>query len=181
MNISQMKSAHWPEVKRIYQEGINTGQATFEQRPPATWITWSEKFLHHLSLVCLDNEQVLGWAAISRVSSRKAYQGVGELSLYVGLNAQGKGIGKELMERIISDSEEAGFWTLQAGIFPENVVSIQLHLKYGFRIVGRREKIGKMTYGPKAGEWRDVLLMERRGKEPGNPAIQGKEIGSSRI
>lgn len=181
MNISQMGSTHWPEVKRIYQEGIDTGQATFEQRPPATWTTWSEKFLHHLSLVYLDEEQVLGWAAISPVSSRTVYQGVGELSLYVSLKSQGQGIGKELMKRIISNSEKAGFWTMQAGIFPENVVSIQLHQKHGFRIVGRREKIGKMSYGPLAGEWRDVLLMERRRKEPGTPANQGKEIGSSRI
>lgn len=167
MVISQMESVHWPEVKRIYQEGIDTGHATFEQRPPATWITWSGKFLHHLSRVCLEEERVLGWAAISQVSSRKIYQGVGELSLYVELNAQGQGIGKELMERIISDSETAGFWTLQAGIFPENVASIRLHQKHGFRIVGRREKIGKMTYGPMAGEWRDVLLMERRRLDPG--------------
>ena len=170
MNVSQMESAHWPEVKRIYQEGIDTGQATFEKRPPATWITWSEKFLHHLSLVCLDEEQVLGWAAISRVSSRKVYQGVGELSLYVGLNAQGQGIGKELMERIIYDSEEAGFWTLQAGIFPENIPSINTHQSFGFRIVGERRNIGKMTYGPQSGKWRDVLLLERRKEEPGNRA-----------
>ena len=170
-----MELAHWPEVKRIYQEGIDTGQATFEQRPPATWITWSEKFLHHLSLVYLNEEKVLGWAAISLVSSRRVYQGVGELSLYVGLKSQGQGIGKKLMERIIYDSEEAGFWTLQAGIFPENTVSIQLHKNSGFRIVGRREKIGKMTFGPSAGEWRDVLLMERRKEELGDRSNLGKE------
>jgi len=176
MNISQMKSAHWPEVKRIYQEGIDTGQATFEKRPPATWITWSEKFLHHLSLVCLDDEQVLGWAAISRISTRKVYQGVGELSLYVGPESQGQGIGKMLMEEIIAESEKAGFWTLQAGIFPENIPSKNLHISFGFRVVGERRKIGKMTYGSHAGEWRDVLLLERRKEEPDYRARQGKEI-----
>jgi len=162
MNISLMESAHWPEVKRIYQEGIDTGQATFEQRPPATWITWSEKFLYQLSLVCLDEDQVLGWAAVSQVSSRNVYRGVGELSLYVGKEVQRQGIGHLLMERIISKSEENGFWTLQAGIFPENIISIQLHQDFGFRIVGERKKIGKMEYGPEAGSWRDVLLLERR-------------------
>ena len=175
MNISVMESTHWPEVKRIYQEGIDTGQATFEQRPPATWITWSEKFLHHLSLVCLKEDQVLGWAAISRVSSRKVYEGVGELSLYVGPDSQGEGIGKMLMDAIITESEKAGFWTLQAGIFPENIPSINLHQSFGFRIVGERRKIGKMTYGSQAGEWRDVLLLERRKEEPDIRAQQGKE------
>ena len=162
MIISLMESVHWPEVKRIYQEGIDTGQATFEQKPPATWLTWSEKFLHNLSLVYLDEDRVLGWAAISRVSTRKVYEGVGELSLYVSKDSQGRGIGKKLMKKIITESEEEGFWTLQAGIFPENLISIQLHQDFGFQIVGKREKIGKMSYGSQAGIWRDVLLLERR-------------------
>ena len=166
MNILQMESSHWPEVKRIYQEGIDTGQATFEERPPSTWITWSEKFLHHLSLVFIDEERVLGWAAISRVSTRKIYQGVGELSLYVDPEFQEQGIGKMLMVEIIAESEKAGFWTLQAGIFPENIPSINIHQSFGFRIVGERRKIGKMTYGPQSGKWRDVLLLERRKEEP---------------
>ena len=175
MKISQMEPAHWPEVKRIYQEGIDTGQATFEQSPPATWITWSEKFLHHLSLVYLDTERVLGWAAISRVSTRKVYQGVGELSLYVDPDSQGLGIGKMLMEAIIAESEKAGFWTLQASIFPENIPSLKMHQSFGFRIVGERRKIEKMAYGPESGKWRDVLLLERRKEESGYWTNRGKE------
>jgi len=164
MHISRMESIHWPEVKRIYQQGIDSGQATFERKPPATWLAWCEKFLQDLSLVCLDESRVLGWGAISLTSSRVAYQGVGEVSLYVGRQFQGQGIGKKLMESIISRSEKAGFWTLQAGIFPENEISIQLHLEHDFRVVGVRERIGKMAYGPLAGRWRDVVLLERRSK-----------------
>ena len=157
-----MKPGHYPDVKRIYQEGINTGDATFEQSPPPSWQAWCEKFLSSLSLVCLDGEKIIGWAAISPGSARPVYQGVGEISLYVDLDYQGQGIGKKIMERIISASEGAGFWTLQAGIFPENKPSIQMHLKAGFRIVGERVKIGRMAYGPRVGEWRNVLLLERR-------------------
>jgi len=176
-----MKEEHWIEVKRIYQAGIDTGQATFEDSPPDTWRAWLKKFLNNLSLVYLAEGSVLGWAAVSKVSSRQVYQGVGELSLYVDPDSQGEGIGKELMEEIIKQSEIAGFWTLQAGVFPENLPSINLHKAFGFRVVGERRKIGKMTYGPMAGEWRDVLLMERRRKEPGSPTDEGKESGSTRI
>jgi L-amino acid N-acyltransferase YncA len=164
MRIIVMDPGHWADVKRIYQQGIDTYQATFEESPPVSWEKWSKKFLPGLSLVCLDGDQMLGWAAISRVSSRQVYQGVGEISLYVDLEFQGQGIGKKLLERIITESERAGFWTLQASIFPENIVSIQLHQACGFRIVGKREKIAKMTYGPQAGQWRDVFFLERRSK-----------------
>ena len=166
MKVTMMRSEHWDEVKRIYQAGINTGQATFEESPPSSWKNWSKKFLKDLSLVCMEENDVVGWTAISRVSSRKVYQGVGELSLYVDPDSQGLGIGKMLMEDIIAESEKAGFWTLQAGIFPENIPSINIHQSFGFRIVGERRKIGKMTYGPKSGKWRDVLLLERRKEEP---------------
>ena len=162
MKITPMGSSHWAEVKRIYQQGIDTGQATFEEFPPSSWEDWSYKFTRNLALVYLDGGQVLGWAAISRTSTRDVYQGVGELSLYVDPDHQGQGIGKTLMKGIISRSEEAGLWTLQAGIFPENDISLELHQAFGFRVVGVRKKIGKMTYGPMAGEWRDVLLLERR-------------------
>jgi L-amino acid N-acyltransferase YncA len=165
-----MRPEHWDVVKSIYWSGINTGQATFEESPPDSWEDWSKKFLDDLSLVCMDGDNVLGWAAISRVSARKVYQGVGELSLYVDPDSQRKGTGKILMEEIIEQSEKAGFWTLQAGIFPENIPSINIHQSLGFRIVGERRKIGKMTYGSHAGEWRDVLLLERRREEPGNRA-----------
>ncbi|HDD61087.1 MAG TPA: N-acetyltransferase family protein [Chloroflexi bacterium] len=179
MKISPMKEEHWIEVKRIYQAGIDTGQATFEDSPPDTWRAWLKKFLNNLSLVYLAEGSVLGWAAVSRVSSRQVYQGVGEISLYVDPDYQREGIGKELMEEIIKQSEIADFWTLQAGIFPENFPSINLHKAFGFRVVGERRKIGKMTYGPTAGEWRDVVLMERRKEENGSPSNLGKEIGST--
>jgi len=162
MKITWMRSEHWKEVKRIYQQGIDTGDATFEISPPISWDAWSRKFLSDLSLVLLDDDHVLGWAAISPVSSRQVYQGVGEISLYVDLDYHGQGIGKKLMERIISASESAGFWTLQAGIFPENKPSVQMHLNAGFRIVGERVKIGRMVHGPRVGEWRNVILFERR-------------------
>jgi phosphinothricin acetyltransferase len=165
MKIAQMQIDHWQEVRDIYQQGIDTGQATFEESPPGNWEEWSSKFWPDLSLVCLVDGQVIGWAAISPVSNRLAYQGVGELSLYVAPQHQGRGTGKELMEKIILESEQAGFWTLQAGIFPENQPSLKLHRLYGFRVVGTRERIGKMTYGPHAGEWRDVLLLERRSEQ----------------
>jgi len=120
-----------------------------------------QKILDDPSIVCIDGENVLGWAAVSRVSTRKVYQGVGELSLYVDPDSQRKGTGKLLMEAIIAESKKAGFWTLQAGIFPENIPSINIHKSFGFRIVGERRKIGKMTYGPQSGKWRDLLLLER--------------------
>ena len=164
MKYTVMNSSHWSDVKRIYQQGIDTGQATFESTPPDTWQAWLEKFLADLSLVCLEKGKVIGWVAISQVSSRKVYHGVGEISLYIDPDHQGQGVGKKLMEKIISDSERKGFWTLQAGIFLENLASIRLHQDAGFRIVGLREKIGKMSSGPRTGEWRDVLLLERRSK-----------------
>jgi len=175
MKIKMMRPEHWDEVKSIYWSGIKTGQATFEESPPNSWEDWSKKFLNELSIVCMDGDNVLGWAAISRVSTRKVYRGVGELSLYVVPENQGQGIGKMLMKEIIVESEKAGFWTLQAGIFPENIPSKYLHISFGFRVVGERRKIGKMTYGSHAGEWRDVLLLERRKEEPANRANQGKE------
>jgi len=162
MQITPMNVGHWADVKRIYQQGIDTGHATFEEFPPSTWEEWSEKFPSNLALVCLDSGIVLGWAAISRTSTREVYQGVGEVSLYVDPDHQGQGIGKGLMKKIISKSEDAGLWTLQAGIFPENDTSLELHQSFGFQVVGVRKKIGMMAYGPLAGRWRDVLLLERR-------------------
>ncbi len=167
MKIGLMDSGHFTDVKNIYQQGIDTGDATFESSPPPSWQAWNKKFLSNLSLVCLDNEKVIGWAAISQVSTRKVYQGVGEISLYISEEYRGQGIGKKLMERIISESEQAGFWTLQASIFPENIISIHLHENAGFRIFGERHRIAKMTYGPWKGQWRDTLLLERRSEKIG--------------
>jgi L-amino acid N-acyltransferase YncA len=167
MEIVFMKPEHWKGVKRIYEEGIRTGNATFEKAPPATWEEWSSRHLSSCSLVCLEESKVVGWAAVSPVSSRPAYQGVGEVSVYVSPDHQGRGIGYALLNELILESEENGLWTLQAGIFPENQISLDLHQELGFKVVGRRKKIGKMKYGPFQGEWRDVILLERRSAQVG--------------
>jgi phosphinothricin acetyltransferase len=162
MEIKNMEQIHWEGVKEIYQEGISTGNATFEESPPLTWEEWSKKHHSSCSLVCLDESKIVGWAAIFPVSSRPVYKGVGEVSLYVSTEFQGQGIGYALLNELILESEENGFWTLQAGIFPENQTSLDLHKELGFVEVGRRMKLGKMSYGPYKGEWRDVILLERR-------------------
>lgn len=154
--VDKMQADDWEQVKSIYIEGIETGNATFQQIAPS-WEEWDESHLSVCRLVVRSNGQVLGWAALSPVSSRCVYAGVAEVSIYVGQDQQGKGIGSSLMENLIKSSEQNGIWTLQAGIFPENKSSNGLHKKWGFKEVGRREKIGKMN-----GIWRDVLLLERR-------------------
>ena len=155
-----MVSEDWPQVLEIYREGISTGNATFETDPP-TWEKWSSDHLPDCRLIARDS-QVLGWAALSPVSSRRVYAGVTEVSIYVGSAARGQGVGRALLLALIRSAEAAGIWTLQAGIFPENVASIHLHKSSGFREVGRRERIGKM-----GGRWRDVMLLERRSKVAG--------------
>jgi L-amino acid N-acyltransferase YncA len=156
--IEEMKSTDWDKVSLIYREGINTGNATFENTIPS-WDSWISNHLARCSLVAKSGNKILGWAALSPTSGRKVYSGVMEVSVYVGEEFQGKRIGLVLLKKLIELSEDNGIWTLQAGIFPENQTSINLHEKCGFRIVGTREKIGKMN-----GIWRDVVLMERRSK-----------------
>jgi phosphinothricin acetyltransferase len=145
----------------IYREGIATGNATFETDVPEWEVWWSN---HHpdCNLVAKRQGQVLGWAAISPVSSRRVYAGVAEVSVYVMASARGRGIGKALLQALVEESERTGVWTLQAGVFPENEVSIALHEACGFRVVGHRERIGQMN-----SRWRDVILMERRSKVAG--------------
>lgn len=167
MKIVLMNKTHWPGVRQIYSDGIKTGNATFEDSPPDSWQQWSEKHLTACSIVSLDDMGVTGWAAISPISSRCVYGGVGEVSVYVSKDNQGEGIGYALLKELIRDSEENGIWTLQAGIFPENQTSLDLHQKLGFEIVGTRKKIGKMVYGPYKGQWRDVVLLERRSTRVG--------------
>lgn len=167
MNIVKMKPDHWPAVKKIYQEGIATGDATFQESPPASWQDWSEGHLENCSLVCLDDQGVVGWAAISPVSKRPVYQGVGEVSVYVKKSCQGQGVGDKLLNNLVIISEQEGIWTLQAGIFPENEKSLILHKKFGFREVGVRKKIGKMGYGHLSGVWRNVVLLEKRSQNVG--------------
>lgn len=154
--IDKMAPSDWPAVRRIYEEGIETGDATFESEPPP-WEEWDAAHLPACRLVAREGDSVLGWAALSLVSERCVYAGVAEVSVYVSLNATGRGVGKTLMGALIEASEREGIWTLQAGIFPENVASLRLHLGCGFREVGRRERLGRIN-----GVWRDVVLMERR-------------------
>jgi phosphinothricin acetyltransferase len=146
----------WPAVRRIYLEGIATGNATFEQSAPE-WDQWDAAHLKIGRLVARELGDVLGWVALGPVSGRCVYSGVAENSVYVAEKARGRGIGKALMLALVRESESAGIWTLQTGIFPENQASIKLHLNVGFRVVGTRERLGRMN-----GRWRDVVLMERR-------------------
>lgn len=156
MTITNLTESHWPEVKAIYESGIATGNATFQTEAPG-WEEWDKGHIKTCRLVALESDQVLGWAALSPVSGRCVYAGVAEVSVYIHPEARGKGIGQKLLSALIEESEQNNFWTLQAGIFPENISSISIHEKLGFRQVGRREKIGQMK-----GVWRDTLLLERR-------------------
>jgi L-amino acid N-acyltransferase YncA len=156
--IRNFEQNDFDSIKDIYQQGIDTGNATFETQAKE-WDEWNNSMLQVCRLVAVENDRVLGWAALSPVSSRRVYAGVAEVSVYVASEVRGKGIGEALLSRLVEESEKEGFWTLQAGIFPENESSIALHQKNGFRILGLREKLGKM--GEK---WRDVVLLERRSK-----------------
>jgi len=151
-----MSPEDWPAVRAIYLEGIATGNATFERSAPE-WERWDEAHLPTCRLLSRAAGEVVGWAALSPVSRRAVYAGVAEVSVYVSARARGQGVGTRLLARLVEVSEREGLWTLQAGIFPENTASIELHQRAGFRVVGIREKIGSMD-----GRWRDVVLMERR-------------------
>lgn len=151
----------WPAVKRIYEAGLATGLATFETEVPS-YEKWADQTSSACRLVLEEQHQILGWCKLSSVSSRKVYEGVGEVSVYVDPAYKRKGIGNVLLQALIRTSEEEGFWTLQARIFPENHASLRLHLKNGFREVGRRERIGKLN-----NVWRDTILLERRSQVMG--------------
>lgn len=159
--IRAMGESDWPDVRDIYRAGLATGLASFETEVPA-WERWDESHVTECRLVAVQNGQVVGWAALSPVSSRCVYGGVGEVSVYVGERARGMGVGKLLLLALVEESERAGLWTLQAGMFPENVASVALHKKCGFREVGRRERLGQRN-----GVWMDVLLLERRSDSVG--------------
>ncbi len=152
----------WPEVQRIYREGIATGNATFESEPPE-WPAFDAGKIAEGRLVAVDGSgTVLGWVAASRVSQREVYRGVIEHSVYVAPEAQGRRIGSALLEGFLAAADAAGIWTVQSSIFAENTSSLALHERAGFRRVGTRERIARMTYGPWAGQWRDTVLVERR-------------------
>jgi phosphinothricin acetyltransferase len=162
LQITAMTAADWPTVAAIYREGIATGHATFAPAPPDSFGDFSAGKLMDCAIVAHDGGIPVGWATLSSVSDRCVYAGVAEVSVYVADAARGRGVGAALLVALIARAEAAGIWTLQAGIFPENQPSIALHVRHGFRTVGRRERIGKMTFGPCAGRWRDTLLLERR-------------------
>jgi L-amino acid N-acyltransferase YncA len=164
--INKMNRGDWEQVRAIYIEGIATGHATFEAEAPE-WEKWDSAHLAEPRLAARLGGHVAGWAALGRVSPRSVYSGVAEVSIYVGAKYRGQGIGDALLAALVDASEKKGIWTLQAGIFPENISSIELHKKHGFRVLGIREKVGKMTFGELTGTWRDVVLMERRSKVAG--------------
>jgi len=157
MRFRELKGADWQQVKSIYEEGIATGNATFQTTAP-TWEEWDDSHLKNSRIVAIDEQdQILGWAALTPVSGRCVYAGVAEVSVYVSPRMRGMGVGKALLEELIRQSEQNGFWTLTAGIFPENEASLRIHKQAGFKLLGIREKIGKMN-----GQWRDTVLLERR-------------------
>jgi phosphinothricin acetyltransferase len=154
--IREMRPDDWPAVRDIYGFGIATGHATFENAAP-TWQQWDTSHLPDHRLVALVDRSVVGWAALSAVSDRCVYAGVAENSIYVHPAHRGRGVGRTLLGALISSSERAGIWTVQTGIFPENVASLALHERCGFRVVGIRERVGQLD-----GVWRDTLFLERR-------------------
>lgn len=159
MKIIPLTEAHYTEVAAIYAEGLATGVATFETSVPS-WSEWNSKFLDKCRFVAIQDEVVAGWCALSQVSKRAVYKGVAEDTIYIAKKFQGLGIGKKLLKYLINASEDAGFWTLQAGIFPQNKASIRLHEDCGFRVLGIREKIAERD-----GKWHDNVLLERRSKK----------------
>lgn len=161
LEISELGEHHWERVLAIYLEGIATGLATFETEAPS-WERWHAGHLDCCRLIAHEAEFVKGWAALSPVSPRAAYAGVAEVSVYVGRQHRGEGVGRALLEALISASEMNGIWTLQAGIFALNEASVALHERCGFRTVGKRERIARLQ-----GRWRDTILMERRSTRVG--------------
>ncbi|MFC1564844.1 GNAT family N-acetyltransferase [candidate division KSB1 bacterium] len=166
IEIDPLTFQDWEQVRVIFIEGIASGHATFETEAP-DWEEWDRSHIKSCRFTAKEGNQILGWAALSPVSGRCIYSGVAEISVYVGKDHHGKGIGTKLLAKLIESSEKAGIWTLQAGIFPENTASIMIHKKLGFREVGCREKLGKMTYGEMKGKWRDVVILERRSNKTG--------------
>lgn len=156
MHVEPLRAGHWPEVARIYAAGVATRNATFETSVPS-WQDWDRAHLAEHRFVAIEDGVVLGWAALVPVSDRCVYAGVVENSVYVAETAQGRGVGRALLDALVASTEAAGIWTIQTGVFPENDASVRLHERAGFRVVGRRERLGKLD-----GAWRDVLFLERR-------------------
>ena len=167
MNIRPFKRNDFEQVQQIYQQGIDTGNATFQQQQKS-WQQWQQSMVANTTLVITsqdaecEDSKVMGWAGLSAISSREVYAGVAEVSIYVSTQYAGKGCGTQLFSALVTHSETLGYWTLQSAIFPENKASIALHEKHGFRLIGVRERLGKMK-----GVWRDVWLYERRSQTTG--------------
>ena len=156
MRIDPLGAGDWPAVRAIYEAGIATGDATFETDVP-DWAAWDAAHLADHRLVARVDGTVVGWVALAPVSDRRAYAGVAEDSIYVAPDAQGRGVGRALLAAVVASADRGGIWTIQTGIFPENQASVRLHEACGFRVVGVRERLGRLH-----GRWRDVLLLERR-------------------
>jgi phosphinothricin acetyltransferase len=154
--IAALVPGDWDDVARIYAEGIETRLATFETAVPS-WDAWDRAHLAEHRLMAREDGRAAGWAALTPASPRRVYAGVGRVSVYVAAAARGRGVGTALLSALVASSETGGIWTLEAGILPENEASVRMHERCGFRVVGRRERLGRM-----AGEWCDVLLLERR-------------------
>jgi L-amino acid N-acyltransferase YncA len=161
VNVRDLRREDWPGVARIFEEGIGTGNATFETEVP-TWEAWDAAHLPEHRLVAERDGCVVGWIALAPVSSRCCYAGVAEVSAYVGEEARGEGVGSRLLAALVASSERDGIWTLETGVFPENAASLALLQRFGFRVVGTRERIGQMH-----GVWRDVVFLERRSEVVG--------------
>ena len=159
LQVDELTAGDWPAVSAIYAEGIASRNATFETAVPS-WDEWERAHVGHDGLVGRVDGELVGWAALSRVSDRQCYSGVAEDSVYVRNGHHGQGVGRALLSALVSRAECAGVWTIQAGVFPENLASLKLHVACGFRVVGIRERIGQLD-----GAWRDVVLLERRSKE----------------
>lgn len=159
MEILPLHKKHYPAVSLIYNEGIETGIATFETKVPS-WEVFNEKFLPDCRFIAKKNDHIIGWCTLSAISKRDVYKGVAETTIYIAKNHQGKGLGKRLLAHLVTESENAGFWTLQARIFPQNTSSIELHKSLGFRVLGTKEKIGQ-----RYGVWHDNVELERRSKK----------------
>lgn len=161
VTIAALGPGDWDDVARIYAEGIATRLATFETEVPS-WQAWDRAHLPGHRFMAREDGRAAGWAALAPVSSRCVYAGVAEVSVYVAAAARGRGVGTALLSALVASSETGGVWTLEAGILPENEASVRMHERCGFRVVGRRERLGRMD-----GEWRDVLLLERRSRVAG--------------
>lgn len=161
MIITPLTEQHYPVVKIIYEQGLATGNSTFQTSAPE-WSEWNESHISNCRIVGIENAQIIGWAALTPVSGRCVYAGVAEVSVYVDERFRGKGYGTTLLDALIQESEKNNLWTLQAGIFPENISSIRIHEALGFRKIGYREKIGKLN-----GVWRNTILLERRSSKVG--------------